>query len=396
MDNKKEKQTLLPAIIQPNAITTARYDYSQMQKDFMYHLIDKMNVYMSKNINQGCDLFGNLVIEMDLRDICKSRNYQPMLEAIKDLQKKPIQYNYNRLNSHYEVTTTLIATLIHKRGTGKIFIETTEASKPVIAYLGAGFTSFNKSIALTLPSYYAKRMYELCCRWSDKGFYRVKIVEFRKMLMIEDKFKKITDMSKNVLDRSAKILSETAEVTFTYTLRKENKSKAFNWLELNIFPTVAEAENNNAWYTSLYKTMYSVYRCSTAMSVCDYISEKGELKKAADRFMRLQKDINSGKIKAHGLEAYVNKILEDEFEVPENVTHSKIEKANRERKKNAIAKKVFDAHTAKVEAEKPAPKQKPHSTKELLRDLFHAEEKQKTEGEKERNREVMDFRDFFR
>jgi len=41
--------TEIKPIIQPNAITSARYEYSQMQKDFMYHLIDKMNKYMTKD-----------------------------------------------------------------------------------------------------------------------------------------------------------------------------------------------------------------------------------------------------------------------------------------------------------------------------------------------------------
>ncbi|MDR0698941.1 MAG: replication initiation protein, partial [Tannerella sp.] len=48
--------------------------------------------------------------------------------------------------------------------------------------------------ALSLPSYYAKRMYELCCRWKDKGFYRTTLKEFRKMMMVEDKFANVSDL----------------------------------------------------------------------------------------------------------------------------------------------------------------------------------------------------------
>ena len=392
----KENQSFLPATVQPNAITSARYDYSQMQKDFMYHFIDKMNVHMTKDPNFGRDLFGHLVIEMDLKDICKGTNYTQMLDAIKDLQKKPIQYHYDRQNSTYDVTTTLIATLVHKRGTGKIFITTTEASMPVISYLGAGFTSFSKAIAIALPSYYAKRMYELCCRWKDKGFYRTTIVEFRKMMMVEDKFKKITDMTTNVLDRSAKMLSEYADYTFTYTLRKENKSKAFNWLEVNIYPTAGEAGNTNAWYISLYNTMYLIYHDSTAMHVCDWVSEHGMLKKAAERFIRLQKDIDSGKIKGHGLLAYVNKVLEDEFEVPENITFSKAEKLKRERKKNVAAKKAFDAQKTKLAAEAAKPKNKPGTTREIIAGFFNAGETQDTAAEQERQKRVKEVRDRYK
>ena len=348
-----------PFIIQPNAITSARYEYSQMQKDFMYHLIDKMNTYMTKDYNLIKDLFGNLVIEMDLRDIVKSGNYTPMVDAIKDLQKKPISYNYNRENSTYEVTTSLIATLIHKKGTGKILIKTTEESLPVISYIGSGFTSFNKVIALSLPSYYAKRMYELCCRWKDKGFFRTTIKEFRKMMMIEDKFLKHSDLEKHVLRLSEKILTEQADLTFSYTFRKENGSRAFNWLELNIIMTSGEKIERGVWYSSLYNILYAVYFDSRAMFICDHISDMQELKRAAERFKRLYKDIKTGTIKPHGIEAYVNRVLMDEYEVPASMLQSAAEKQKQKKAEARMAaiKANREEAARKKEEEKRANKQ---------------------------------------
>jgi len=332
-----QTNTEIKPIIQPNAITSARYEYSQMQKDFMYHLIDKMNKYMTKDHKVIKDLFGNLVIELDLKDIVKSGNYTAMIDSIKDLQKKPISYNYDRENATYEVTTSLIATLIHKKGTGKLFITTTEASLPVISYIGAGFTSLNKVIALSLPSYYAKRMYELCCRWKDKGFYRTTIKEFRKMLMMEDKFEKHSDLEKNVLRLSEKILTAQADLTFSYTFRKENGSRAYNWLELNIIRTSGEKIDKGVWYSSLYNILYSVYFDSRAMLICDHIATREELKRAAERFKRLYKDITTGTIKPHGIVAYVNRVLTDEYELPAALLVSSEEKRKKKKAEARMA-----------------------------------------------------------
>jgi hypothetical protein len=371
MDNNK-KESNKPVIIQPNAITSARYEYSQMQKDFMYHFLDRMNAYMSKDVAFVKDLFGNVVIEMDLKDIVKSDNYTPMLEAIRDLQKKPIYYNYNRENATYDVSTHLIATLEHKRGSGKIYITTTEASLPVISYIGAGFTAFNKSIALALPSFYAKRLYELCCRWKDKGFCRMTIKEFRKMMMIEDKFKNHNDMAKNVLQRSEKMLSSQADLTFTYTFRKENGSKAFNWLELNIMPVSGEHGNKSGWYQTLYNILYTIYRDGTAFQVCDFIADRDELKKAAERFRRLYKDIESGKIKPHGILAYVSTVLEVEFEVPESVLLSEEKKRKKEEKKRKAQAKLAAIQKAK-NMEEVSKKQVDKRTKvQMTQDMFES------------------------
>ena len=382
MGNKENHNSV---IIQPNAVTSARYEYSKMQKDFMYHFIEKMNSYMTRDNNIIRDLFGNMpIVEMNLKEIVKSDNYTPMLDAIKDLMKKPISYNLNRKNETYEVTTTLVATIVHKKGSGKITIATTEASLPVISYIGTGFTSLNKVIALSLSSSYAQRIYELCCRWKDKGFYRVTIKEFRKMMMIENKFLKITDMTINVLDKSIKNLAENADLTFNYTLRKENGSKAYNWLEFNIFPVSGEQGDKGGWYSMLYNIIYKVYRDLRGMIVCDYLADKGELKRAAERFRRLQKDIDTGKIQPHGIMAYMNAVLKNEYEVPGEMLES-----GEEKKKKKKAAEKYAALKAKKEEEAKREEEKKKDAEDLkietkkIRDMFDtAAEKDRGQGTK--------------
>jgi hypothetical protein len=369
--NTPENQEKLPVIIQPNAITSACYDFSQMQKDFMYHFIEKMNKYMTKDRDFIRDLFGNLTIEMNLKDIVKGENYTQMLNSIKDLQKRTISYHYNRNDGTYDVTTHLIASLVHKRGTGKITLKTTEESLPFLSFLGEGFTSYNKRIALSLPSYYAKRMYELCCRWKDRGFYRTTLKEFRKMMMVEDKFRNISDLKKNVIDLSEKMLSKEADLTFTYILRKENGSKAFNWLEFNIVSTESvDGGNKSGWYTKLYNILYHIYHDSTAMFVCDYLADREELKRAAERFTRLQRDIDSGKIKVHGILAYVNTVLENEFNVPEAFTTSKLEKEKKKKKVEKIYARFATEKAKKDATEKMKLDKQKRSTKEIIQGMI--------------------------
>jgi hypothetical protein len=366
MENaENQSKSRLPVIIQPNAVTSARYDYSQMQKDFMYHFIEKMNSYMTRDKMPNADLFGNFIIELDLNVICKSNNYAPMLAAIRELQKKPISYHFNRDKDIYEVDTTLIASIIYRKGTGKVRIKTTEESLPFLSYIGTGFTSYNKVIALSLQSYYAKRMYELCCRWKDKGFYRTSISEFRKMMSVEDKFESISDMRRFILDKSAEMLTKDADYTFTYALRKENGSKAFNWLEITILATSGEKKDMSAWYIMIYNFLYGVYKDGTAVRVCDFLADQQVLKRASDRIARLKKDIEAGKIKKHGLKQYVNMILENDYQAPEHVTSSKEDKEKKKRKDAAIIKQMEEKVKVKREKEE-AEKERPQM--ELFRD----------------------------
>lgn len=216
-------------------------------------------------------------------------------------------------------------------------------------FLGGGFTAYNKNIALSLQSVYAKRMYELCCRWKDKGFLRISIDEFRHMFCIEDKFNKISELRVNVLDLAQKMLTEYADLTFRYELKKENNSRSFNWLNIWITTDNQDTKDKATQkaYETVYNFLYDLFRNSRAMEITDYIADNKELKRAAERIIRLRGDINSGRIKVHGREQYIRKVIQDEFHVPaEMMGESKAKKKQREVGeaifKKAIAKKEFE------------------------------------------------------
>ena len=374
------------SVIQPNAITNARYDYTQMQKDFLYHYIEAMQKHMTKERVLERDLFGAITIELDMKDICKSNNHAKVLTAIKDLQKRPISYHYNRDNETYDVSAVLVAAVIHKRNTGKLTIKTTEESLPYIMWLGEGFTAFNKAIALSLPSVYAKRLYEICCRWKDKGFYRVKVDEFRLMMNVEDKYKKISELRDNVLDVSQKILEEQADIKFTYEFRKENRSRSFNWIEFKIELRYGDESNkeNGKYFQKVYAFLYQYYKNSRAMEVTDFLTDKFQLKKAAERFGRLQKDINKGKVRPHGVLAYITTLLYDEFEVPDELTGRG--KAKKEREKlanlNIEAEAEKKAKAEELKKKKEAERKSPENFQQNIMSLFGNEEDKKRTGEK--------------
>jgi len=100
--------------------------------------------------------------------------------------------------------------------------------------------------------------------------------------------------------------------------------------------------------------------------VCDYLADKGELKRAAERFKRLKKDIDTGKIQPHGILAYMNSVLKNEYGVPEEMLESGEEKkkkkkaaekyaeikAKREAKERREEEKRKAAENLKIETEK--------------------------------------------
>jgi len=369
-----------PFVIQPNAITTAHYDYTALQKNVLYTIISTVQRHMTKEKLANSDLWGNLTLELDIKDLVQKSNHTEVHNAIKGLMKKPISYYYKLANGNImDVTTTMIYTMKHERGQRTITLKISQDSIPALLYIGDGFTAYSRTIAMALPSIYAKRIYELCCRWKDRGFIRMKLTDLRAMLGIDiydgkkiavQKFKQIKELKVEVLDKSAKILKEQADYTFRYVLLKENGSRAFNVIEFWIEGKEVTLQKEYTMYQKVMVFVQSVYNDNKrAYEVAEHIWHKGDIKKAADRLKRMQDDINSGKVKKHGLAAYLSTVLIKDYGVPENMVVS--EKTKRTKKVQKMASEILNEETLKGMNEQ----QRMEFTKNTINALMKTDEK---------------------
>jgi len=339
------------SIIQPNIMTYAHYNFTALQKNIVYYIISAVQRHMTKIPPYSHpDLFGNLEIALDLRQLVQTSNYVEVHNAIKGLMKRTLSYSYKQENGKYmDVTTTILYTMKHERGSRKITLKVSAESIPVLLYIGEGFTAYNQTIAIALPSFYAKRLYEICCRWRDKGYMRMKLPEFRRMLGIDiysedgkklekQKFKQIKELKTEVLDKSMRLLKEQADYTFRYTLTKES-SRSFNVIELWIEGKEVTQQKEYEMYQNVLMFIRNVYDDKKrAFEAVEFIYQNGHIKKAAERFKRLQKDVDTGKVKGHGLMAYLSTILIKEFGIPENMVVS--EKTKRKNKAVEFVKEM--------------------------------------------------------
>ena len=113
------------------------------------------------------------------------------------------------------------------------------------------------------------------------------------------------------------------------------------------------------------------------------------MKKAAERFGRLQKDINTGKVKPHGIMAYINTVLANEFNVPDVLTGKGKAKANREKAAQEITK-AYEERKRKEAEKKAIEDAKKPDTKATVISLF-GDEEQPRKNDKERTKSLSDL-----
>ena len=150
----------------------------------------------------------------------------------------------------------------HTVGSSYIHMVLPKETAMFFIYLGKGYTRYQLETALSLESKYAKRMYELCCQWKNKGMFSMSIIAFRKLFKIEKKFSRFSALRKEVLDLSKERLEERADVWFEYKLSKKKEKgrgrPSYDTMHFKILTkdsgllTAPKEEKKEVWLTNFF------------------------------------------------------------------------------------------------------------------------------------------------
>ncbi len=202
-------------IRQHNALTNARYEYSELQLDLLFFLVSKLRKDQKTN-----------VYELNIKDLAEltGKKYNPayLHKATADMGSRVFEVltekSYEQLWMFQRVKYLL--------GQGIIEIKLTEDILPYLFDLKDNFTSYELASALRLTSKYAKRIYQMCSQWKDLGeTKKYDLQDFKKMLGLLDekgneKIKQVGQLREKVLDVAVKQINEHTELHISYTLEK--------------------------------------------------------------------------------------------------------------------------------------------------------------------------------
>jgi plasmid replication initiation protein len=204
---------------QHNALTNARYEYSQLQLDLLFFIISKLR-------KGETDTIYKLDI-MELSSLTGKRyNGAYLQKATADMGSRMLEVE--DVNEYQQLW--MFQRIRYLKGQGIIEFDLTRHILPYLFELKNNFTSYALAAALRLTSKYAKRIYPLCSQWKDLGeTKKYDIEEFKRMLGLldekgNDKAERISDLKSKVLDIAVKQINEHTELHVSYKLEKKGKA----------------------------------------------------------------------------------------------------------------------------------------------------------------------------
>jgi plasmid replication initiation protein len=317
-------------IIQPNHISTARFTYTAIEKNIIYTIVDSLQNKMNKDLNQT---FTEQEIYIEMKMIEKNNNYKRIRDAVKSLSSKQIEFEINLpgTNKIHKKLTSILSGLDYEINSKYISFFIPSSAVLFFCYIGGGFTSFQKTIAISLNSIYSKLLYELCCRFQDKGGFNTSIERFKIYLSIEHKYKQIAHLRHKVLNVAEKELKQKADYYFSYSLVKVGRK--YTEIKIKIHNNTPNKEEyygiKEKDYISVYNFLnryFPNYVDDKALSYSDQLALLGNIDIANERFKRLDDDYTLGKKKKKDIYNLLNFVILPEFGIKtelKNKSHSK-------------------------------------------------------------------------
>lgn len=306
-------------IIQPNQITNARYEFTALQKNIIYEILGKVQMHMNKDEFLDKDLFNNFIVSLDVQSLTNGKNHKVVWDAAEKLQGMSFKFDYDAADGKHRRSAVLVTTADHRYGSGTVELTINSDAIPVLLYIGKGFTQFQKTIAITLRSIHAKRMYELCNRWKDKKGFVMSLKEFKQTLNVEKKYSKIYDLKSNVLNVARNELKESADVWFDYKMTKV-KSRSFNVIEFSVYQQnkIPGYEDKSGIYSKVVGFLsftYPLAKDSTAAYIADQVLDSGDIDKLERRLQKLFNEYGAMEKDAEDVIRLTKHIIKHDFEI---------------------------------------------------------------------------------
>lgn len=191
-------------ISQSNALTNARYDFSRIEKNVIYRIIQRVrHDYIEGAVQDG--LFENMYVtiaEKDLVDVTETTRHKKFAKAaLRSLRAKTLDIEDKEGNWLH---TGFINQAKFYAKTRCYEVEVSKDLMPHLVELAKCFTSYSLTVAISLKSKYSQRFYEWACEYKgiEGKTFSFGIDELRKMLQLEDMYEQKQDFRKRVIDRA--------------------------------------------------------------------------------------------------------------------------------------------------------------------------------------------------
>jgi len=308
------------SVVQSNAITSASYDWTLVEKKVFSIILNQ--IYQIENLarNENIETLPNedLILTFDSKVLLRAVNHiSTAYKVLRGLVGKVIEINKNKS----WVAVSIFSYVEHHKDTHKIEVQISRKILPDVLKLTREFTQYSLSTMLSLRSTYSQRFYELCLQYESRGYFYFSIEQIRKIFDIKKNqyttysmfVKKIIEQSQNELRQSHK--TGVSEVYFKWSpdsaSMKGKKVTALNFSVIN--PNRIFGRNYADLLYQIRAELYEIFRSRRILDSVDWWLTYNSLD--AEALLNRIVELKSVYEQSNNIESIIETMLINEFQI---------------------------------------------------------------------------------
>lgn len=215
-------------LLQPIAVTMMRHDYSLIQIRILVSVVESLQTILHRILNKKTahemslfqtdelDQDGKLPVKLPFKELGVDPNHYPQLRnSLKMLASIPIEIPYKTAEGRkYTKYTNLCDVYIpddHSYNKYAVLKIDRDVAERLVSVDTLGYQKLGKQIVFACKNRYTQRIYMFIESWLQQGRAIIKTLEFRKMLRLENNYRKFSDFCRRVLEPAKTELKELAD-----------------------------------------------------------------------------------------------------------------------------------------------------------------------------------------
>lgn len=226
-------------LCQSNMLTESRYNFSKIEKNVIYLVIQKVRHDYVEGTMQK-DLFDNMRVEInssDLALIAGENHTKDAKDALRALRHRDIEMEDEEGNW---LNTGFITMAKYTAKTNTFLVEVSSEIMPHLVELARKFTAYSLTVAMALKGKYSQRFYELCCQYRNRiekdgyaGFHKTQ-QQLREMFCLEGMYDLNSLFNQRVIESARKELKEMydnnqCDLYFDVNIKGRGKSMCYDF-----------------------------------------------------------------------------------------------------------------------------------------------------------------------
>lgn len=194
-------------VVKANDLVQARYELSLLEQKIILYAVSKLDRETSKfniislSVAEFTDcLDGSLI------------RYKEIKEVVMKLMDKKLYINTDK----DELVAHWVSAIRYTHGTGIVELEFSEMLIPYLLQLKNRFTKYYLKNIIHLKNKYSIRVYELLKEFQGLEKRNFDLEEFKRILMIEDKYSEFKDFNKWILKPTMQEINQHTDLEISY------------------------------------------------------------------------------------------------------------------------------------------------------------------------------------